>query len=155
MAHVCTDPRLCSSCQATPSAPVIGSQLRYYPFHETWDKLFVPCLKDVKVVAVKTFVLEQIRLVLSDPSYVERYIPLTAFREAFIPLFREAKTPQEQRELIDDYAWGIFSPILVPSDAKLYPVVARHEYGEATSLGHYLYIHYCQLIALLLWTWLV
>jgi hypothetical protein len=125
----------------------------FYKFHDVWQTLFEPIMSDPKVVAVRNVILEDIRSKMSDRVYVDEFIPDTPFRTKFLSAFSDIKTHDEQRAYIDTFVWGKFSPVSEPEDKETYDLVASDEYDVSKQVQHYMYLHFCQFLSLLIWTW--
>ena len=125
----------------------------YYPLANVWDSLIVPILDDPRVKAIVDFIFEEIRQdVLLKGSQTTSSIR-GEFLDSILPTLKVCATPAEQRAFLSRYGWGRFSPVEVKEDESMYKQVATVENDNPQKLGYYLYLHNCDLLVMLVWTW--
>lgn len=110
----------------------------YFDFQKNWDK-FVPFLTSQTIKKVRTWICKQI---LESPSC------------SFFLGSLEGFSDDEKVRAIDELAWGKFSwyGFFSPTDFDDFLLVAKDEYDDPFSLGHFLWGHNCHIIACFVWS---
>lgn len=149
----------CRECCDLPKDREIEVQkgeLRYYPFHKHWKSIFVPLLKTKEIIDVKRFILDQVRFYLEiDAKDKNFYRYKSEFFDKFMQLDEEQKL-----DLLDSVAWGKLVGSEDPEknkedegvlqDYNDWLRISKDEYDDKNKLEHYLLLHWCREIALLL-----
>jgi hypothetical protein len=127
------------------------SKLQYYDFKSTWKEQFVQHLNDKNVLTIRRLICEEILVDLLDNVFVDDYY---RWKPEFIEKLK-ISSHEEQIKLIDSHTWGKFSPIMMNGDEldkedyKVYwPLVSKDEYDSPESVGHYLWWHNCEAVAI-------
>ena len=141
----------CSVCK-TPSLdiPALESKnkpiLIYYCFERAWEPLIVPILDSPVMLKLRKYILEHMLITLNIPEVV-------ASGYKYDPKFlEELSLSKDKLALIDSKAWGKFSYTESEQDLKEFKIMAKDEYDDYKTLGHYLYNHECRLMAVFIWT---
>lgn len=138
----------CTDCKNNTNKLSSHKQI-YYCFGRAWNTLFVPILNTPQIIKLRRFIIEHILETLSIPEFMENGYK---YNKEFLNELNELKSNDDKIDLIDSKAWGKFAFTQSDEDIKTYNIVSLDKYDDYKSLGHYLYLHECQLVAVFIWT---
>ena len=143
----------CRKCDNKPELPVPVYPLIYYNFASVWERLITPILDHPYAQAISGFIVDEIlEYVMVHLKLEESAVNLPWLTEIQKQL-NVLGSRTEQRALVAKFGWGRFSPISDEDDEKMYQRVAVETNDDRSKLGYYLYLHNCELLSMLIWTW--
>lgn len=139
-----------------------GKPKAYFNLASRWAEI-VPLLQRSECKAVKQFILqetlERVQCQNGNPPdfpITPREIEDNCWSPGFLGKLVMA-TKEQRLALLDSIAWGKMAHCdkrnRDSQDYKEWLLVAKDEYDSPETMGHYLLLRECRLVALLVWTW--